>query len=90
MLKASDRVLNDVMHAFDGCLDYDASEKNVSKQVLNLKKWYDFDRRRELRCFVLNGKLAGEFVVAAPRALSPRARGLTLELFVFPPLSFQV
>ena len=59
MLKASDRVLHDVMHAFEDCADIDAGSEADLKQVLNLKKWYDFDRRRELRCFVVDGDLVG-------------------------------
>ncbi|UPQ98080.1 cell division cycle protein 123 [Chloropicon primus] len=60
MLKASDRVLSDVLHAFANCSDYDPEASvRACQQVLNLKKWYDFDRRRELRCFVVKGRLIG-------------------------------
>ena len=62
MLKASDRVMNDVLRAYEGCSDPTPSQWEAAglKCVLNLKKWYDFDRRREFRCFVVNGKLKGK------------------------------
>ena len=62
MLKASDRVANDIVHAFEGCRGGEGEAvraKADCKQILTLKKWYDFDRRRELRCFVVRGRLAG-------------------------------
>merc|ERR1719443_716951 len=59
MLKGSDRVMDDILHAFENCSDYDPSALSDHKHVLNLRKWYDFSRQRELRCFVVNTKLAG-------------------------------
>ena len=88
MLKASDRVLNDVLHAFETCVDYDPSIAATHKYVLSLRKWYDFNRSRELRCFVVNSKLTGNdkassfFSVHALSLPSGKARKLTLLLFV--------
>ena len=74
MLKASDRILHDILHCFEDCVDHDAArgaggedELKDFKYILTLRKWYDFDRRRELRCFVVDGVFRGrrEFLLCS-------------------------
>jgi len=72
MLKASDRVSNDLCHAFDICVDFDPDNKPEVDFVLNLRKWYDFDKSRELRCFVVHKRLIG----VSQRYLSENATAL--------------
>jgi hypothetical protein len=59
-LKASDFIQHDinVESAFEGISDAEPSEQ-VLKVELSLRKWYSFDRSRELRCFVREGTLIG-------------------------------
>ena len=46
MLKASDRILHDILHCFEDCVDYDAArgadgedELKDFKYILTLRKW---------------------------------------------------
>jgi hypothetical protein len=59
-LKASDFIQHDINaeSAFEGISDAEPSEQ-VFEVELSLRKWYSFDRSRELRCFVREGILIG-------------------------------
>ena len=57
LLKSSDRVADDICHAFDACPAWPA--KPV-QHVLVLKKQYDLRPEREFRCFVRGHQLIGK------------------------------
>ena len=58
LLKGSDFVCHDVdpQQVFDGCID--GVEDHQLELVL--RKWFDFDTSREMRCFVRRELLIGE------------------------------
>lgn len=64
-LKASDFIQHDInaASAFEGISDTEA-ESQPFEVELSLRKWYSFDRSRELRCFVREGALIGRFLVS--------------------------
>ncbi|BBN06244.1 hypothetical protein MPTK1_3g19550 [Marchantia polymorpha subsp. ruderalis] len=57
LLKASDSVTHDLLHAFDSCEDQTKSSPEVV--VLALRKWYDLRPELEFRAFVFGGLLVG-------------------------------
>ncbi|KAL3693778.1 hypothetical protein R1sor_007429 [Riccia sorocarpa] len=57
LLKASDSVTHDLLHAFDSCEDQTKSRPDVV--VLALRKWYDLRPELEFRAFVYGGLLVG-------------------------------
>lgn len=60
-LKASDFIQHDLLpsSAFEGVIDLDPNLQAISLELV-LRKWYSFDRSREMRCFVREGVLIGE------------------------------
>ena len=57
LLKSSDRVADDICHAFDACPAWPAEPV---QHVLVLKKQYDLRPEREFRCFVRGQQLMGK------------------------------
>ena len=57
LLKSSDRVADDICHAFDAC---PARPAEPVQHVLVLKKQYDLRPEREFRCFVRGHQLIGK------------------------------
>lgn len=58
LLKASDFVLHDLDHAYDGCVD--APERSDRSDIcLVLKQWFEMLRSNEFRCFVRGRRLLG-------------------------------
>ncbi|CAM6129597.1 unnamed protein product [Calypogeia fissa] len=57
LLKASDSVVHDLCHAFDGCED--KAREQPEEIVLALRKWYDLRPEREFRAFVFGKVLVG-------------------------------
>ena len=55
LLKSSDFVMHDVLHAFDGVADDDKPEKLTLK--LSLRKWCNLHPSMEFRCFVFDRQL---------------------------------
>ena len=64
MLKSSDFITHDLHPetVFEGCnISSRGDEDNQLPYELELilRKWYPMDRSREMRCFVLDGRLIG-------------------------------
>ena len=59
-LKASDFIQHDLLpsSAFEGVNDVESNSNPISLELV-LRKWYSFDRSREVRCFVRDGMLIG-------------------------------
>jgi hypothetical protein len=57
LLKASDSLVHDLCHAFDGCED--KTHESPEEVVLALRKWYDLRPEREFRAFVFGKVLVG-------------------------------
>ena len=62
LLKSSDRVADDICHAFDAC---PAGPAEPVQHVLVLKKQYDLRPEREFRCFVRGHQLIGRATCSA-------------------------
>ena len=58
LLKASDFVMHDLDHAYDGCVDAPA-KADRSDICLILKQWFEMPRSNEFRCFVRQRRLIG-------------------------------
>ena len=69
-LKASDFIQHDLVpsSAFEGVNDTDPDLKVIPLELV-LRKWYSFDRSREIRCFVREGILLGEFCIPCGHSL---------------------
>jgi hypothetical protein len=64
LLKSSDFINHDLLvdNVFDGCnTNEDILQKTEYELELVLRKWYPVDRAREIRCFVRDNALLGEF-----------------------------
>ena len=59
LLKSSDFIVHDLVHAFD--LAWDKDEALQPKFCLVLRKWCDLNPSLEFRCFIKNRKILGEF-----------------------------
>lgn len=59
-LKASDFIQHDLLpsSAFEGVNDIESNNNTISLELV-LRKWYSFDRSREVRCFVRDGMFIG-------------------------------
>jgi len=59
-LKASDFIQHDLLpsSAFEGANGAESGKEAISLELV-LRKWYAFDRSREVRCFVRNGVFIG-------------------------------
>jgi hypothetical protein len=62
VLKASDFIQHDLLpsSAFEGVNDLESNSNPISLELV-LRKWYSFDRSREVRCFVRDGMFIGAF-----------------------------
>ena len=70
LLKSSDRVADDICHAFDAC---PARPAEPVQHVLVLKKQYDLRPEREFRCFVRGHQLIGKATCWRVCAIACRA-----------------
>eukprot|EP01029_Cantina_marsupialis_P000895 TRINITY_DN106_c0_g4_i1.p1 TRINITY_DN106_c0_g4~~TRINITY_DN106_c0_g4_i1.p1 ORF type:complete len:366 (+),score=86.06 TRINITY_DN106_c0_g4_i1:43-1140(+) len=57
LLKSSEILTYDLLHAYDECVDEDVSLVKKPSLILVLKKWFTFFPEREFRCYVKNGEL---------------------------------
>jgi hypothetical protein len=64
-LKASDFVQHDLLpsSAFEGTSDTESNSAPISLELV-LRKWYPFDRSREVRCFVRDGRFIGDPLIS--------------------------
>lgn len=62
-LKSSDFIGHDLdpEMVFDGCEDATEADATAYELELVLKKWYAMDKSREMRCFVRDDVLIGQY-----------------------------
>lgn len=58
LLKSSDKVIFDLEHMFDECINFD--KDNIEfKMIIVLREWKDIDKSTEFRLYVHNNQLKG-------------------------------
>lgn len=58
LLKSSDFVTHDLLHAYEGCTDASENEQPPHFELV-LKKWFQIPKAHEFRCFVRSKRLLG-------------------------------
>ncbi|CCE91117.1 cell proliferation protein CDC123 TDEL_0C02280 [Torulaspora delbrueckii] len=58
LLNASNYIMHDLQHAFEGCEDFTTDDRRPEYELV-LRQWFDINPALEFRVFIRNGKVLG-------------------------------